>query len=408
MRHLTRAERLGLRIVCSAAPDSEMLSAALAVRVGARSETPAWSGLAHLAEHVACGLWTPDAERLGAVGGTCNAVTQPDFTLYHGSVVAEHGERLLNRLLEILDSSAADDARIKAEVGTVEDEISAAIDGAVMGGFPWLWLPAALYDDPELAHNGYGDLVSLTRVDSGALTAFFKRYYHAGNAVLAITAPDLEPVLAHLGVAGSLSTVAPVAPALHEPPRVTFVPLIRLHAPNQPHQATAIAWSLEHQPLTAGHYAAAVLADVLVGQYGGLLDGATDTLEVAAYVGPFADPWGVAAPLPFVVELHHETDTDPLASTAVVLDQLRRVAAGVDPALVSAAVGTLSTQFRVRWDDPIERPKVAAAAEVVYGRAERTLEIPQQLARVEAVAVSTAADDLAGDPYRVLTRGPHS
>lgn len=385
-------------------PDSEIVAATLAVHVGSRSETAARSGLAHLAEHVACGEQTPAAERLSAAGGTCNAVTQPDLTMYHGHVVAGEGPLLLDRLMEILGGPAVDAGRITAEVAIVGDEISAALDSAVMGGFPWLWLPTALYDQPELAHNGYGDLASLGRVDEAALTGFFRRHYHPGNAVLAVCAADPGPLLGHLG-----ATAGPVparGSATGPTPEVTPAPVTVLAAPQQPHQATAIAWSLPGQPLGAGHLAATVLADLLVGDHGGLIEEQVEALEVSAYVGPFGDPWGIAAPLPFVVEVHHPADIDPSGWEPVVRGVLRTAARSLDTAAVEAAARILTVRHLAAWDDPAERSRILATTELVYGDAALALDIPGLLATVDAAAVRAAAAQLATAPARLLTRGP--
>ena len=392
-------------MIVHTAPGSEVVGAALAVRVGSRSETTSWSGLAHLAEHVACGDPTPAAEALTAAGGTCNAVTQPDFTLYHGVVDTAHGNVLLDRLLEVLGTSGGTADRIRGEVAIVTDELSAAVDGAVMGGFPWLWLPAALYDEPEFAHNGYGDLRSLGRVTPEVLAEFFTRHYVADNAVLAVTAPDPEPLVAHLRSARPRRGRAGRAGA--GLPRVTPAEVTRLAAPEQPHQATAVAWSLPHEPLSAGHLAAAVLADVLVGPDDGVLEDAVpEALEVAAYVGPFADPWCVAAPLPFVVEVHHEADENPADVPGAVADVLRLES--VDDVLVAAAAGRLATALRQRLADPVDQPLLAVAAELVHGGIERLAAVPAALTRVGRADVRAAADGLTGATHRVLTRGPRT
>ncbi|MEV4500162.1 insulinase family protein [Micromonospora arborensis] len=387
-------------------PDSEIVAATLAIHVGSRSETVAWSGLAHLAEHVSCGEQTPAAERLSSAGGTCNAVTQPDLTMYHGHVVADEGPALLDRLIEILGGPAVDADRIATEVTIVGDEISAALDSAVMGGFPWLWLPSTLYDEPELAHNGYGDLASLGRVDESTLTSFFQRHYQASNAVLAICAADPEPLLAHLG-----ATTEPAPPRGRAPgptPTVTPAPATVLPAPHQPHQATAIAWSLPGQPLSAGHLAATILADLLVGEHGGLIEERVEALEVSAYVGPFGDPWGIAAPLPFVVEVHHPAEVDPLSWEPVCREVLRAAGNQLDADAVAAAARILTVRYLAAWDDPTERSRTLATTELVYGDAARALDIPGLLATVNPAVVRDTAALLAEAPARLLTRGPRT
>lgn len=386
------------------APDSEVVSAALAVYVGFRNETSAWSGLAHLAEHIACGAPTGAATQLTDVGGMFNAVTQPDLTLYHGSVAREHGRELLDRLLEVPMTTGVSVERIHAEVDIVTDEISAAVDGAVMGGFPWLWLPPALYDEPEFAHNGYGDLRSLKRVAPHTLNDFFARHYVASNCVLVVSGPDLEPLLKPDALATLPGGGAPVRTAMTAP-AITPAPMTRLHAPEQPHQATAVAWSLPCEPLGAAHLSASILADVLVGPMDGVLEDAIpDALDVSAYVGLFGDPWDSAAPLPFVAEVHHEADQDPVEVQADVL----KVLSGTDwdTSLVTAAAGRLAMSLRQRLADPVELPLLVATAELVHGGAERLATAANALADVSVPDVRAAAAELAGAQCRALTRGP--
>ncbi|MFG1796487.1 M16 family metallopeptidase [Nocardia sp. NPDC049149] len=398
----TRSMASGLRVVIHTAPESELVSAALAVRVGYRNETSAWSGLAHLAEHIACGADTPGARALAAAGGTCNAETYPDFTVYHGSAAVEHSALLTNRLLEVLAVKEISAERIHGEVTIVTDELSAAVDGAVTGGFPWLWLPAALYHEPEFAHNGYGDLDSLGQVTSEVLAEFFARHYIADNAVLAVCVPDPT----------SLPARIPLLPRGTPPARSDRLPVVTpgsatvVSAPEQPHQATAVAWSLPFLPLTAGHLRTAVLADVLVGPHDGILeDSLPEALEVAAYVGPSADPWDVSAPLPFVVEVHHEADEDPLAVPAAVHTALKECDVGED--LVVAAARRMATQLRQRLVDPVTLPMLSVASELAHGGIERLAEVPALLTATSPADVRAAAAELVDAPYRVLTRGPH-
>ncbi|MEU0587013.1 insulinase family protein [Streptomyces sp. NPDC006132] len=398
-----RSVESGLRLLAHTAPESQVVSAALAVRVGSRSETSRWSGLAHLAEHVACGADTPGARALASAGGTCNAVTQPDFTVYHGYVAVEHGALLLDRLLEVLTAVEVTAERVRNEVAIVADELSAAVDGAVMGGFPWLWLPAALYDEPEFAHNGYGDMASLRRVTPEVLAGFFARHYVADNAVLAVCAPDPVSLLKRVPeVRRGTPSARP-----DRLPEVTPGPATVLAAPEQPHQATAVAWSLPHSPLTPGHLRASVLADVLVGPDDGVLeDSLPRALELAAYVGPFADPWDVAAPLPFVVEVHHEADEDPLGVPAAVVAVLKEWDVGED--LVVAAARRMGTELRQRLADPVTLPVLSVASELVHGGVERLADAPGRLADVSPAHLRAVAGELVAAPYRVLTRGPRS
>lgn len=333
----------------------------------------------------------------------CNAVTQPDFTAYHGYVAAGDGALLLDRLMEVLAVGEVSIERLHNEVSIVADELSAAVDGAVMGGFPWLWLPGSLYSEPEFAHNGYGDMDSLSRVTPEVLARFFGEHYVADNAVLAVCGPDPETLLDRIPVLrrGELSIHSGRLPMVEPGPATV------LTAPQQPHRATALAWSLPHMALTAGHLRAAVLGDVLVNQHGGVLEDALrGALETAAYVGPFADPWDVAAPLPFVVEVHHDTQEDAHEVPSAVLAVLKNW--DVEEELVVAATRQMATELKQRLADPVTLPKLSVAAQVVHGGVERLAAVPQQLAAVSPEQVRMAAQQLANEPYRILTRGPHA
>ncbi len=74
----------------------------------------------------------------------------------------------------------------------VKEEIRVNVHNQPYGGFPWLSLPAVLFDTFPNAHDGYGAFAELESATVEDARDFFAHYYAPGNAVLAVSG-DLDP-----------------------------------------------------------------------------------------------------------------------------------------------------------------------------------------------------------------------
>ena len=68
----------------------------------------------------------------------------------------------------------------------VSEEIRLNVLNRPYGGFPWIQLPAVLFDSFANAHNGYGDFVDLQAATVADCAEFFDTYYTPANAVLTV------------------------------------------------------------------------------------------------------------------------------------------------------------------------------------------------------------------------------
>ena len=72
------------------------------------------------------------------------------------------------------------------QVDVVSEEIRLNVLNRPYGGFPWIQLPAMLFDSFANAHNGYGDFVDLQAATVADCAEFFETYYTPANAVLTV------------------------------------------------------------------------------------------------------------------------------------------------------------------------------------------------------------------------------
>jgi zinc protease len=165
------------------------------VRVGSGDETDAEAGLAHVHEHM---LFKGTASRgvgeiardIEAVGGSINAWTSFDQTVYHVVVPARHAERGLDVLLDAVVHSAFDAEELERELEVIQEEIRQGEDQ------PGRVLSRALFETAFATHP-YGrpvigtpeSVASFTRED---VVRFFDRWYRPENMTLVVVGDIAE------------------------------------------------------------------------------------------------------------------------------------------------------------------------------------------------------------------------
>ena len=165
------------------------------VRVGSGDETDAEAGLAHVHEHM---LFKGTATRgvgeiagdIESVGGSINAWTSFDQTVYHVVVPARHAERGLDVLLDAVANSAFDAEELERELEVIQEEIRQGEDQ------PGRVLSRALFEAAFSTHP-YGrpvigtpeSVASFTRDD---VVRFFRRWYRPENMTLVVVGDVTE------------------------------------------------------------------------------------------------------------------------------------------------------------------------------------------------------------------------
>ena len=271
----TRSQRLrlanGLRVLLAPDQGAGVVGVAVHYDVGFRSEPEGRTGFAHLFEHLMFqgSESLPKLEHFRLVqssGGVFNGSTHTDYTDYFEVVPAGALERAL-----FLEADRMRAPRITAEnltnqVDVVSEEIRLNVLNRPYGGFPWIQLPAIMFDSFANAHNGYGDFVDLQAATVADCAEFFETYYTPANAVLTVCG-DFDVASATELIDRHFDDIpyrpAPVRPSFDEPwpTSVREVEHIDQHAPSP---ALAVGWRLP-DPVAdlPGYLAFVVLASML-------------------------------------------------------------------------------------------------------------------------------------------------
>ncbi|MXX76534.1 MAG: insulinase family protein [Holophagales bacterium] len=192
-----RAETLdnGLCVVLLPQNGAESIVVALCYRAGSRDEEPGEGGLAHFVEHMmfkGSAAYEPGAiDRLTQrLGGTNNAFTSHDATLYHFQFERGSWREALRiesdrmRGLSLLPAEVELEREvILEEIRMVEDDPWDALDQAVAG---------RVFGDHPYGRSVLGTRESLRALDAAALRSFHRRHYRPERAVL-VCAGGLPP-----------------------------------------------------------------------------------------------------------------------------------------------------------------------------------------------------------------------
>ncbi len=164
------------------------------VRAGSRTETQRQAGITHLIEHM---IFKGTKKRkpgelaweIESLGGTINAYTAPDYTVYHVSIASRFAWEGLELLTDAIQNASLDSSELEQEKRVVLEEIRMGEDR------PQVKLQKALFAEAFKVHPygrpviGYPETVSsFMRED---LLAYVERLYVPANMTL-ILAGDLE------------------------------------------------------------------------------------------------------------------------------------------------------------------------------------------------------------------------
>jgi predicted Zn-dependent peptidase len=406
----------GLRVVVSPDTSAPVVGIAVLYDVGFRSEPEGRTGFAHLFEHLMF-QGSVNLEKLEhfryveSSGGTFNGSTHLDYTNYFETLPANALERALFLEADRMRGPRITEENLANQLDVVKNEIRVNVLNSPYGGFPWIYLPALLFDTFANSHNGYGGFVDLESATTDDAKDFFKRFYAPSNAVLAVTGDvDVDEALAliekHFG--GIRKRSAPRRPSFSEPP-LTAERRDTHDDPHAPVPAVAIGYRV---PDPVGQLDQ-VLAFVLLAEV--LTDGDASRLqrrlvqqdrlvtEIEAYAGQFGDPFDERDPTTLTITAHYPSTAKLDDLLRVVDEELAKVA---NDGLTRGELDRVRTRLvsvLVRGLDAVlSRTLEFAKFELVHGRAELISELPERLAAVTAADVQRAASTLRPDNRAVL------
>ena len=411
----------GLRVLIVPDPATPVVGVAVHVDVGFRSEPEGRTGFAHLFEHLMF-QGSESLEKLAhfrhvqSSGGVFNGSTHQDYTDYFEVLPAAALERALFLEADRLRAPTLSVENLRNQVDVVKEEIRLNVLNRPYGGFPWILLPPVLYDTFPNAHNGYGDFSELEQASLQDAASFFDTYYAPGNAQVTVAGyldvdETLKLVDKHFGD----------IPARPTPPRPSFAEPVpgaerRQSVPDAhaPLPALAVGYRLPDPGADLdGYLGHALLASVLgEGEAARLerrlvhADGlVTDVSAGAGLMGPL----DARDPDTFTITAFHPADVDPDRVLGAIDEELDKLAAtGPSTDELSRQVARWSAGLHQENDRVMYRMLGLGARELLYGRAEIGVELPERLAAVTPAQVQAAAATLRSAGRGVLLVEPSS
>jgi zinc protease len=406
----------GLRVIVAPDRSAPVVGIAVLYDVGFRSEPEGRTGFAHLFEHLMF-QGSATLEKLEhfryveSSGGTFNGSTHFDYTNYYEALPSNALERGLFLEADRMRGPRITEENLANQLDVVKNEIRVNVMNAPYGGFPWIYLPAVLFDTFANSHNGYGGFEDLESATTDDAKDFFRRYYAPSNAVVAVTG-DLDAdgalALVEKHFADIKKRKAPARPSFAEPPLTAE--RRRTHAdPRAPIPAVAIGYRV---PDPVGRLDQ-LLAMLLLAE--ALSDGDASRLQrrlvhrdhlvtdVSAYLGEFGDPFDERDPSALTISAHYPDAGALDAILRAVDEELERVADdGLEPGELDRVRTRLVSVLLRDLDAVISRTLEFAKFELLHGRAELIAELPARLAAVTDDDVKAAASTLRPDRRAVL------
>ena len=205
------------------------MSIAAYVLAGSRLETPAEAGVAHFMEHLTfkgtAGYPSSRAisEAVEGVGGSANAATDRESTVYWARVPRREAETAMRVLGELVVRPRLDEEDIDQERTVIVEEIRSYLDDP--SEYAQMLIQQAMFGEGTLGREICGDEAGIRSLPSAAIRDFWHAMYRPSNTVVAV-AGDLEhdEAVALASAAfgqgnGAIPAFAP-APALPAGPRV--------------------------------------------------------------------------------------------------------------------------------------------------------------------------------------------
>jgi predicted Zn-dependent peptidase len=180
----------GPRVISARLPGARSLSVAAYVLAGSRMESPEQCGAAHFMEHLTFkGTDAYPTERLlseaiEGVGGTNNAATDRESTVYWTRLPVREAERAVDVLGELIVRPRLSDAEIDHEREVIIEEIRSYRDDAAQ--YVYTVFDEIFFGDTSLGREIAGDEASVRVLPADAIRDFWQASYRPANIVIAV------------------------------------------------------------------------------------------------------------------------------------------------------------------------------------------------------------------------------
>lgn len=212
----------GMRLVAAEVPHARSVSISIYLRAGSRYETAEDAGLSHFAEHL-CFKGTERrplpqdiAIEIDNMGGTINAVTDRELTVYYAKVTPEYAGKALDVLSDMIRNSLYHEPEIERERGVILEELAATEDSpAEQVG---LLLDRLLWPGQPLGRDIAGSPQTVSAITPQRLVEYYRTQYVPNAAVISIAGAIDEQQTAELvgRTLGDWAAGEPAAQLPHE------------------------------------------------------------------------------------------------------------------------------------------------------------------------------------------------
>ena len=186
----------GLRVIAEYIPHFPSVSVGLWIGAGSMYETEAENGLSHFVEHMLFKSTNKRTTReiaveMDAIGGQVNAFTSKECTCYYAKVIAEHLERAMDLLSDLLLGAKLEEEEFEKERGVILEEIAMGED--TPEDLVYDLLAEAYFGEHPLSRPILGTHEQIASVTRQALLEYRRKHYRPDNTVLAVAGRyDLE------------------------------------------------------------------------------------------------------------------------------------------------------------------------------------------------------------------------
>lgn len=210
----------GPRVITARLMGARSVAVAVYVLAGSRAETDDDAGAAHFMEHLtfrgtaAYPSSQAISEAVEGIGGSFNAATDRESTVYWAKVPSRQARRAIDVLADLVVRPLLRDGDIAGERDIIIDEIRSYRDDPA--DLVATLFDLAVFGETPLGREIAGDEDSVRRLAAMALHDFWSRAYRPANCVIAL-AGDVEHAAVVEMVAGAFGTGDGVVPRFTTP-----------------------------------------------------------------------------------------------------------------------------------------------------------------------------------------------
>jgi predicted Zn-dependent peptidase len=180
----------GPRVISARLPGARSVSIAAYVLAGSRLETPAEAGVAHFMEHITFKgtarfpSTRAISEAIEGVGGSFNAATDRESTVYWVRVPRREATRAMDVLGELIVRPTLDDKEIDGERAVIVEEIRSYLDDPAE--YAQILFQQAMFGDGPLGREICGDEEGIRALPAETIRSFWRTTYRPANTVVAL------------------------------------------------------------------------------------------------------------------------------------------------------------------------------------------------------------------------------